>query len=75
MTSEKHLVLYNDNEHTYNYVTASLIRFCRHDFLQAEQCAVITNNVGKCVIKQGDIMELLQIQENLDRLNLKTEIA
>lgn len=75
MTSEKHLVLYNDEEHSYNYVTASLIRFCQHDFIQAEQCAIIANNVGKCTIKQGDFMELLQIQNNLNKLNLKTELV
>lgn len=74
MTSEKQLVLFNDSEHSYDYVRASLIRFCRHEFFQAEQCIVIANNVGKCTVKQGDIMDLLSIQENLEKLGLKTEL-
>lgn len=74
MTSEKHLVLFNDNEHSYDYVRASLIRYCKHEFFQAEQCIVIANNVGKCTVKQGDIMDLITIQNNLEKLGLKTEL-
>ena len=74
MTSEKHLVLFNDSEHSYDYVRASLIRFCKHEFYQAEQCIVIANNVGKCTVKEGDIMDLITIQESLEKLGLKTEL-
>lgn len=69
------LVLYNDTIHTYQYIMASLIKFCNHHPLQAEQCAVITNNNGKCVIKEGsDFLEILEIKEKLKNLEIITEI-
>jgi ATP-dependent Clp protease adaptor protein ClpS len=74
MTQEKHLVLYNDKIHSYPYVRQALIRFCGHSFEQAEQCVIIAHNVGKCTIKQGDIMEVLVMQENLSKLKLVTEV-
>jgi len=37
------LVLYNDDKHDFLYVIACLIRCCKHDPIQAEQCAVITH--------------------------------
>lgn len=74
MTQEKQLMLFNDSEHGFDYVRASLIRCCKHDMIQAEQCVIIAHNVGKVSIKQGDIMDLLAIQEKLEKLGLKTEL-
>jgi ATP-dependent Clp protease adaptor protein ClpS len=74
MTSEKQLILYNDTEHDYNYVRACLIKYCDHDFLQAEQCIIIVHNNGKCVIKQGDIMDILPIEEALVKKGLLTKL-
>ena len=73
-TKTHKLVLYNDDVHDFLYVTACLIRYCKHEPLQAEQCAVITHNVGKCSVKSGDFLELLEIKNELESLDLLTEI-
>lgn len=73
-TKTHKLVLYNDNEHDFLYVIACLIRYCNHEPLQAEQCAIITDNKGKYSVKSGDFLELLDIKNQLESLNLLTEI-
>jgi ATP-dependent Clp protease adaptor protein ClpS len=73
-TKTHKLVLYNDNEHDFLYIVACLIKFCRHEPLQAEQCAVIAHNKGKCSVKSGDFLELFELKTDLEDLELKTEI-
>lgn len=68
------LVLHNDDHHDFLYVTACLVRFCKHEPLQAEQCALITHEKGKCSVKSGDFIEMFEIKTNLEDLDLKTEI-
>lgn len=68
------LVLYNDYIHDFGYVIASLIKYCNHEPLQAEQCVVIADNLGKCTIKEGSILDMMEIKTNLERLELITEI-
>lgn len=74
MTSQRQLVLINDDEHDFNYVRASLIRHCKHEFLQAEQCVIIAHNNKECVVKEGDVMDLISMQEKLTTLGLKTKL-
>jgi ATP-dependent Clp protease adaptor protein ClpS len=68
------LVLYNDSENDFLYVMALLIRYCNHERDQAEQCALIAHNVGKCNIKSGNIVDILEMHANLSQLELKVEI-
>lgn len=73
-TKTHKLVLYNDDSHDFLYVIACLIRYCEHEPLQAEQCALITHNVGKCTVKSGDFLDLFELKSNFEELDLKTEI-
>jgi len=73
-TKTHKLVLYNDESHDFLYVIACLIRYCEHEPLQAEQCALITHNVGKCAVKSGDYLNLFELKSNFEELDLKTEI-
>jgi len=68
------LTLYNDDVNSYSYVMACLIKFCNHHPLQAEQCALIANNNGKCDIKSGDFMEMFELQTTFNDVNIKTEV-
>lgn len=68
------LIIHNDNVNSFQYVMACLIGKCGHTPLQAEQCAIITHNVGKCHVKSGSFDEILRISDILDSLNLLTEI-
>ena len=40
------LILYNDDINTFDHVINCLIRICKHDVLQAEQCAWLVHNRG-----------------------------
>jgi ATP-dependent Clp protease adaptor protein ClpS len=73
-TKTHKLVLYNDDTHDFLYVIACLIRYCKHEPLQAEQCALITHNNGKCSVKTGDYLEMLELKTDLEDLELVTEI-
>lgn len=68
------LILHNDKENSYFKVKASLIRWCEHDHIQAEQCTLLAHYNKKVIIKEGDFMDLLHIKENFDNLNIKVEI-
>ena len=62
-TSEDHgkfneIVLFNDDVNTFDHVINMLCKYCDHDFIQAEQCAWIVHNNGKCMVKRGDFSAL-----------------
>lgn len=69
------LVIYNDNVNSYQYIMASLIRFCKHEPLQAEQCAVVAHNKGKCSVKSGDFLQMFDLKNTFDDLEIKSEIV
>lgn len=50
---EFELVLYNDDYNTFEHVIDCLVKYCKHDVYQAEQCAWIVHNRGKCIVKSG----------------------
>jgi len=68
------LVLFNDSTHDYDYVKACLIKHCKHNPLQAEQCTLIVDNIGKCTVKEGNILDMIEIKTCLEELELITEI-
>ena len=47
------LILYNDDVNTFDHVINSLVKICKHEPIQAEQCAWIVHNRGKCAVKSG----------------------
>lgn len=54
----KELVLHNDDVNTFRHVIVSLVQICGHDPIQAEQCAWIVHNNGKCGVKRGTFDQL-----------------
>ncbi len=61
----KALLLYNDDVNTFDFVTESLIKVCRHDPVQAEQCTYLVHYTGKCVVKNGTYKELKPLCQGL----------
>ena len=47
----KQIILYNDDFNTFDHVIDSLIKICKHESMQAEQCAYIVHYHGKCSVK------------------------
>ncbi|MFM7902625.1 MAG: ATP-dependent Clp protease adaptor ClpS [Bacteroidota bacterium] len=60
-----HLVVFNDDVNTFDFVIESLMKVCRHDRHQAEQCSIIIHYKGKCSVKEGEFDELRQMCEAL----------
>lgn len=71
---ECHIILYNDEHHSFEYVIDTLVQVCNHTFEQAEQCAIITHFKGKCDVKTGGYEYLLPICTALLDAGLSAQI-
>ncbi len=59
------LMLHNDEVNTFDHVIQSLVQVCKHDSVQAEQCAYITHYKGKCDVKTGSFDDLAPMRKAL----------
>ena len=55
---DKQIVVYNDDFNTFDHVINSLIKVCKHDPIQAEQCTFLIHHKGKCSVKKGSYEKL-----------------
>jgi ATP-dependent Clp protease adaptor protein ClpS len=53
---------------------ACLIRVCMHEPIQAEQCALIADNVGHCTIKYGSYYTMENMKDQLTGLNIQVKL-
>lgn len=74
VVADKQIILYNDDFNTFEHVIESLIKVCKHDSVQAEQCAFLVHYKGKCSVKKGSYEELEPICTALLERNLTAEI-
>jgi len=74
LTSNKELILFNDDVNTFDHVIDTLIRICNHDLIQAEQCAMLVHYKGKCGVKTGSYEELEPMCTGLLDAGLSAEI-
>ena len=56
--ADKQIVVYNDDFNTFDFVIESLIKVCKHDPIQAEQCTFLIHYKGKCSVKKGTFESL-----------------
>lgn len=70
----KSIVLWNDDHNTFDHVILCLMKHCQHNIIQAEQCAMIVHNNGKCSVKKGDMEKLKPIKEILQEEGLTVTI-
>jgi len=75
LTSERELILFNDDVNSFDFVIESLVEVCNHDLVQAEQCAMIAHFKGKCGIKVGTLNELAPMNNELNSRGLSTVLA
>jgi ATP-dependent Clp protease adaptor protein ClpS len=68
------IVLYNDDFNTFEWVIQCLVKYCKHTSEQAEQCAWIVHNTGKCQVLSGGISYLTPICEALRDAGLSVVI-
>jgi len=74
MTAQNVIVLHNDDVNSFDHVITCLIAYCNHTATQAEQCALIIHNQGKCSVKTGSIEDLKPICEALQEKGLNAEL-
>jgi ATP-dependent Clp protease adaptor protein ClpS len=53
-----HLIVWNDEVNTFEWVIDTLVEVCGHSAEQAEQCAMIIHTHGKYAVKEGNYDEL-----------------
>jgi ATP-dependent Clp protease adaptor protein ClpS len=54
LVDQQNLIVYNDHVNTFDHVIDSLIKICKHDPIQAEQCTMLIHYKGKCSVKSGE---------------------
>lgn len=72
--NQHHIVLYNDDINTFDFVIDSLINVCEHTEEQAEQCTWLVHFKGKCTVKTGELKELEPRCSKLLSLGLSAEL-
>jgi ATP-dependent Clp protease adaptor protein ClpS len=68
------LVVFNDDFNTFEHVTATLMRVCKHSTEQAEQCTWIIHYRGKCTVKNGSLEELKPMKEAICEAGIDARI-
>ena len=53
-----HLIVWNDEVNTFEWVIETLMEVCGHSYEQAEQCAYIIHFKGKYAVKHGSYEKL-----------------
>jgi len=53
-----HLIVWNDEVNTFEWVIETLVEVCKHSQEQAEQCALLIHTQGKYAVKQGNYEDL-----------------
>ena len=53
-----HLIVWNDEVNTFEWVIDTLVEICGHSAEQAEQCAMLIHSQGKYAVKHGNYDDL-----------------
>ena len=70
----KNLIVFNDDFNTFEHVTNTLIKICKHEATQAEQCTYIIHYKGKCVVRNGSYRTLKPMREGISEAGIKAAI-
>lgn len=58
-----HLIVWNDEVNTFEWVIETLMEVCGHLYEQAEQCSYIIHFKGKYAVKHGSFDELKPMRD------------
>lgn len=61
----QHLVVYNDDVNTFDWVILSLMEICGHTEEQAEQLSLIVHFKGKAIVREGFYEKLSPLKTGL----------
>ncbi len=68
------LILCNDEVNSFEHVIKSLMEVCKHDSIQAEQCAYIAHFRGECDVKTGTISFIENLKKEMHLRGISTII-
>lgn len=71
----KGLMVYNDEFNTFDHVIGTLVKICKHDQEQAEQCTYIIHFNGKCQVKNGTYDDLKPMKDGMVDAGIKAAIV
>ena len=69
------LVVFNDDVNTFDHVIETLIKVCKHERVQAEQCTWIIHYKGKCEVKKGSFEILKPMKDGSSLIDSTSEIT
>ncbi len=69
------IVVYNDDVNTFDHVIDTFINVLGHSPEQAEQCAVIIHFKGKCIVKEGELNELVPLKDAICNQGIDARIG
>jgi ATP-dependent Clp protease adaptor protein ClpS len=64
------LVLHNDDYNSFDWVITCLVKICKHESEQANQCAHIVHYNGICDVKYGDLETISDMKDKLKSAGL-----
>jgi len=68
------LIIYNDDYNSFEHVINSLVKVCKHESIQAEQCTFIIHHNGKCSVKKGELKDLKPMRDALCERGIDAKI-
>lgn len=68
------VILYNDEEHTFDEVIGQIIKAIRCDSARAETLTWEVHNTGKAAVFEGPMDDCLQVSHVLEEIALHTQI-
>lgn len=69
-----HLVVWNDEVNTFEWVIETLMEVCSHSFEQAEQCSYIIHYNGKYAVKNGSFDDLKPLCDAISERGINATI-
>ena len=64
------LILENDDYNSFDWVITCLMKVCKHEYEQANQCAHIVHFKGRCDVKYGDYETISDMKDKLQNAGL-----
>ncbi|MFT7033636.1 MAG: ATP-dependent Clp protease adaptor protein ClpS [Cyclobacteriaceae bacterium] len=71
----KVLVVFNDDFNTFEHVISTLVKVCKHEKNQAEQCTLLIHFKGKCKVKEGSFTFLKPMREGITDAGINAAIV
>ncbi len=69
------VILFNDDEHTFDEVIVQLIKAIHCSYEKARDFAFETHVNGKAVVYNGELQKCLKVSSILEEISLRTQIV